>query len=220
MASIAEQIVELVERILDARLQQLFGMLPGKVLSYDAATQRATVQPEPGTRDQDGNSVQHPPIPDVPVRWPRGSGGSAITMPLTAGDRVMLISASASLDRWMQDGTADAPDEDRRGDLSDVVALAGMYPASQTLGAGATAANAMVLSEPSGGQIHLGNGGGPGVARTGDAIGTSVPAGWSTFATQVAGYINAIAPGTVTVPAPGNWSGSITGGSATVRAKG
>lgn len=180
MASLAEQIVDLVERILDARLQQLFGMLPGKVLSYDAATQRATVQPEPATRDQNGDQVQHPPIPDVLVRWPRGSGGSAITMPLAAGDRVMLISASASLDRWLQDGTADAPDEDRRGDLSDVVALAGMYPASQALGAGATHASAMVLSEPTGGQIHLGKSASQAVVL-GDAFST-----WLTTSLSVA----------------------------------
>lgn len=180
MASLAEQIVELVERILDARLQQVFGMLPGKVLSYDAATQRATVQPEPGTRDQNGDQVQHPPIPDVLVRWPRGSGGSAITMPLAAGDRVMLISASASLDRWQQDGTVDAPVEDRRGDLSDVVALAGLYPASQALGAGATHASAMVLSEPTGGQIHLGNGASQ-AAVLGDAFST-----WLTTSLSVA----------------------------------
>lgn len=170
MASLAEQLAELIERALDARLAQIFGMLPGKVVSYDAATQRADVQPEPNTHDEDGAEIAHPVLPGVLVRWPRGHGGCAITMPLQSGDRVMLVAASAGLDRWTKDGTT-SPDEDRRGDMSDMVALAGMYPASDVLGAGATDANAMVLSEPTGGQIKVGKGASQ-AAVLGDALST------------------------------------------------
>ena len=171
MASFAEQLSTLIDQAIDARLSQMFGMLPGKIVSYNANNQTADVQPEPNTLDEDGAEIAHPVLPGVLVRWPRGHGGCAITMPLTAGDRVMLVAASAGLDRWAKDGTT-SRDEDRRGDLSDMVALPGMYPASEALGPGATDATAMVLSEPTGGHIHLGKGGGPGVARQGDATGS------------------------------------------------
>lgn len=240
MASMAEQLVELVERIVQTHLASMFGMLPGTVVAYDQANQLVDVQPEPAGRDEDGNEAAHPVINGVPLRWPRGHGGAALTFPLQQGDRVMLLPASASLDRWLQDGTASAPDEDRRGDLSDVVAVAGLYPRSDVLGAGAFDASATVLSEPAGGQVWLGKGGGPGVARTGDATAsgsltfvavaaapgpgivitlTYVPPGGGPPVVQTVAIGGAVTT-PVVPPVPASITGQITGGSATVKAKG
>jgi hypothetical protein len=129
----AEELLALIEHVVDARLAlALSGVLPGKVLSYDAAKQVADVQPEPATRDEDGNQVNHPVLPDVPVVWPRG-GGASLTFPLQPGDRVTLLPSAVCLDAWQKAGDVTAPAEDRRGGLSGMVALPGLYPRAQAL---------------------------------------------------------------------------------------
>lgn len=213
MAMNADDLVDLIERVVLARLTRLFGMLPGRVQSYDAAAQTCVVQPEPQTRDENGEAVDQPVIADVPVVWLRAGGGS-LTFPLKAGDQVMLVSASADLDAWHDAGGNVDPGEDRRGSLSDVVAVPGLYPRSQKLAAGLASAVDAILQPPAGGKLLVGKDAAKGAARVDDATATTVPADWSTFATAVAGVCNGIAPGSVVVPAPGDWSGKITAGSA------
>ena len=76
---------------------------PGVVVSYDAATQRATVQLGMAVRvrSPDGTEAHEAPltVSNVPVAWPR-AGGFSLTFPLAAGDEVLLIFSSRSLDEW------------------------------------------------------------------------------------------------------------------------
>ena len=76
---------------------------PGIIASYDAATQRATVTlgMSVRVRKPDGSQVHEAPvtIPNVPIAWPR-AGGYSLTFPLAAGDEVLLVFSSRSLDEW------------------------------------------------------------------------------------------------------------------------
>lgn len=124
--------------------------LPGIVVSYDATTQSATVQPAvrgkyraPGTGEL--VSYQMPVIANVPVAFPSAAGIS-ITWPLAAGDPVTLVFAERSIDEWKTVGGNDATARDvRRHDLSDAIAIPGGRPFSDAVPAGGIDATALVM---------------------------------------------------------------------------
>jgi hypothetical protein len=67
-----------------------------------------------------------PIVVDVPVLMP-AAGGIRIRLPIQVGDAVLLVFASSSLDRWLLHGGVTDPGDDRRHDLSDAVALPGLF---------------------------------------------------------------------------------------------
>jgi hypothetical protein len=114
-----------VARVIDG----IRGPMPGRVVSYDAKTQEASVQPllkvtrinESGKRIVDTLPV----INHVPVAF-LGTGAYSITWPVKKGDTVLLLFAEQSLDAWLvNDGIVD-PQGGRRFHISDAIAIPGM----------------------------------------------------------------------------------------------
>lgn len=97
----------------------------GKVVAYDAASQRASVQPVLARALSTGTSEQYPVIEDVPVMWPR-AGGASITFPVKPGDGCLLLFTDSSLDAWKQSGDTGAAGDNRQHALSDAVAIMGV----------------------------------------------------------------------------------------------
>ena len=93
-----------------------------------------------------------PVLPRVPVVFPR-AGDFFLSLPIVKGDRVLLVFADRSLDQWVDAGREGDAVDGRTHDLSDAVAIPGLYPTSEKL-ADAHAAN-MVLGKDGGIQIHL-----------------------------------------------------------------
>lgn len=97
--SFAESIRQAVAKAVLA----LHTAMPGRVVSYDAATQTADVQPLlkwaqflPGRVRE---VADLPVLPDVLVCFPR-AGSLGIHLPLAAGDLVLLVFCSRSLTSW------------------------------------------------------------------------------------------------------------------------
>lgn len=106
-------------RALDERNAQ-WGEIPGKIVSFDAATQTATVQPlyKPLFN---GKPVDMPELLEVPVRFSR-AGGGAITFPIAAGDKVTLRPQMRSSENYLVDGDG-SPSDQRSFNLSDMEAF-------------------------------------------------------------------------------------------------
>lgn len=104
--------------------------MPGRIESYDAGKQEASVQPLIKVALADGSEASLPVINHVPVVWPRG-GGAILSFPLQSGDKVLLVFSERSLDEWLQQGGEVAPADPRAHDLSDAVAIPGLYPFSE-----------------------------------------------------------------------------------------
>jgi hypothetical protein len=75
---------------IEAALRGVHTALPGTIVSYVAATQTATVAPAVKLELAAGVHEDIPPIPEVPVLWPGGTGGS-LHIPLVPGDGVLLL---------------------------------------------------------------------------------------------------------------------------------
>lgn len=120
-----------IEDLFEAFTSRLMRLLRvadvAEVLTYDAATQRATVQPwvHEGRYDEDGTRQTSRPtaITNVPVTFPGTADGFRSTVPLAKGDTVLLIYVNRSLDQWLQRGGAVDPLDDRQHRPDDAVAI-------------------------------------------------------------------------------------------------
>ena len=77
---------------------------PGIVQAYDASQQTVTVQVAIRERmNEDGveNWVEIPLLLDVPIVFPR-AGGYCLTLPITAGDEVLVVYGDNCIDAWWQ----------------------------------------------------------------------------------------------------------------------
>ena len=110
---------ELLRTALEAHQAKMWTSLPGKVVKVNWAEQTMTVQPMIKSRvmQEDGTvkSVSMPPLQDVPFQNPSG-GGATISMPVKAGDEVLVTFSSRSPDGWQQSGNESAsPDSSMHG---------------------------------------------------------------------------------------------------------
>lgn len=130
--------VEVLRTAMDLASNDLFVARPGMVVKYDSNSQKADIKPlikkpyikKDGTKDVDSLPV----LTDVPIIFPR-AGGFYITLPLQPGDDVGLIFMDNSIDLYMNSfGTVDIDPIDLRShDLSDAIAIPGMYPFLRSL---------------------------------------------------------------------------------------
>lgn len=118
---------QIVKDGIEATVANLHVALPAEVVSYDAAKQRCSVQPLIRRKYEDGSVVNLPIITNVPVAFPR-AGNAFISLPLQKGNSVLLVFSERSLDRWLSQGGVTTADDPRKHDLSDAVAIPGVYP--------------------------------------------------------------------------------------------
>ena len=101
--------------------------LPGQVETYDYQLQKASVKPLLKKHYLDGEELSLPVIVNVPVIFPR-SGGASLTFPVNKGDYVLIIFIERALENWLSLGGEVAPGDRRKFDLSDAIAIPGLYP--------------------------------------------------------------------------------------------
>lgn len=120
------ELLEVIENAIRRASEDLHTFMPGRIESYDYRTQKATVKPLLKKRYLDGDVLELPVLGNVPVIFPR-TGTAGITFPVKKGDKVGLIFAERSLERWYLTGEDSEPGDRRRYDLSDAVAIPGLY---------------------------------------------------------------------------------------------
>lgn len=154
---------ELLERFRNAVQEDLHTALPGRVESYDRATQTANVRPmvrralpnvEGGT-----TAEEMPVLRAVPVVWPR-VGNWFLHMPLAVGDSVLLVVLERDLARWRQTGELGDPIDHRAHHLSHAVAIPGLFHRAEELAAGETStadarANELILGHVTGQVVRV-----------------------------------------------------------------
>ena len=116
-----------------SEIYEMHTFMPATILTYNHATQKATVQPVIRGRrfDPETETVSHykmAPIPNVPVKFQQSTGFS-ITFPFSVGDLVLLAFCERSLDELLLTGAMDNVNQDlRRFDISDAIILGAIRP--------------------------------------------------------------------------------------------
>lgn len=125
-------------RLAMAGLQsRVWTALPGVVVSFDASTCTAVIQPAIGGIQYDADNtpqaISLPLLPDVPVVFQRG-GGCSLTFPVKPGDEALVVFSSRPIDAWWQSGGVQRPVNARMHDLSDAFALIGPMSKPNVIG--------------------------------------------------------------------------------------
>lgn len=124
---------QIVRLGIQKELANLHTAMPGKIEAYDPGTRLARVKPLLRRKYEDEDqAVDLPVISNVPVLHPRTSSAQ-VSLPLAAGDYVLLIFCERSIDRWLEIGGAVDPEDPAMHALTDAVAIPGLYPKGEPL---------------------------------------------------------------------------------------
>lgn len=95
-------------------LQSVDGMLPATVVSYNRATNRATVVPSVNMVTTNGENLQRAPYANIPV-LAYGGGDFLINFPLKPGDTGWIEACDRDVSLWLQGrGSSNAPPNTHR----------------------------------------------------------------------------------------------------------
>jgi hypothetical protein len=134
---------------IDRRLRGVHTAIPGTIVSYDATTQRAVIKPAVEIESAVGGEfIALPNISNVPVVWPRGSGGGG-HCPLVQGDGVLLIFPEQDPGAWLA-SVGSQPQTHRRHGLSSPFAIPGATPDANPLPTSAASSSAASWTGPTG----------------------------------------------------------------------
>jgi len=104
--------------------------LPGTIVSYDAGSNRASVQPFGAIKTKDARSIAYPVIYNAPVQFPCGMGGRAgVTFPIRPGDGCIVLFAEGQMDDYLSGGDSF---DGRKHSLNDAMIIPGMYSGGAT----------------------------------------------------------------------------------------
>jgi len=212
----------LLRDAIDARVEQVNTCLPGKVLSYDPASQTASVRltvKRPMRTDTGGTTTEPlPDLPAVPVVFPR-AGDFVLHLPLKAGDGVLVLFSQWSTGEYHRTGedAVDPGDMEHHG-MGSAVCIAGLFSgAAPAEGLDATTLLMGIHDGPAirvtDTKVTVGVDGNPAkkAARKDDTVRVTIPAGAIVVTVPPGGgYGGAV----VNVPvAPLDVDGTITSGS-------
>lgn len=103
-------------------LNTIHTALPAKIISYDHTQNKAIVQPLLNKAYKNG-IVSMPILNDIPIIFPK-----YMFFPILEGDNVLLVFCERSIDLWKQVGSQVTPDDPRKFNLSDAVAIPILQP--------------------------------------------------------------------------------------------
>jgi len=122
-----ENIVDIMDMWLDGRLDDLHTIIPGEIVEYSGHKERnAKVQPLIKIRTSLNKVVQIDPIENVPVMFPSSSAFNML-YPLKKGDGVLLVFSESSIGNFLSQGGIQEADDANRFDLTDCIAIPGLY---------------------------------------------------------------------------------------------
>ena len=115
-------ITDALRQAIQFQLYDVHTALPCIIVSYDYTKQKAEIQPALKKSYLDGTTLSN-----VPVIFPK-AGGASLTFPVVQGDTCLLLFIERSTDLWKSVGGNVAPNDPRKFDLSDAVAIMGLFP--------------------------------------------------------------------------------------------
>lgn len=123
------QLEDMVDAFITSALQDVHVAMPGRVTAYDVTSRLADVKPlvkRVRVIDEERVSETLPIVQDVPVVFP-GAGSYDISWPISAGDLVLIVCTSCSLERWIAGNGGEVdPQDPRRHRIGDAIAIPGL----------------------------------------------------------------------------------------------
>lgn len=123
-----------LSQAIEARLADVNTCLPGRVEAYDASSDTVSVQPLIRRKwRHKAAPTALPVVSGVPVHRPRSSDSWLALPDPVKGDLVLLVFAQRALEPWHGKGGLCDPVDSRRFDLSDAIAIPGLYDRTRVI---------------------------------------------------------------------------------------
>jgi len=132
MDSITPTFEKVIKTMIDNSLINLHTAMPAIVESFDPIKKEISAVPAIKRKLSSGEVNDLPLIENIPICYPQSSS-ALISFPLKKGDSVMLIFSERSLDLWKSKGGKVNPNDVRKHDLSDAVAIPGVFSKNKGL---------------------------------------------------------------------------------------
>lgn len=120
----SREIDEIINDVITSRIAGIHTALPGRIETFDGSL--ASVKPLIKKVFTDGVELSLPVIPGVPVIFPATSDFQ-FTFPLKKGDDCLIIFSERDLSNWIAKGEDSIPADTKKYDLSDAIAIPGLY---------------------------------------------------------------------------------------------
>lgn len=126
--TIEKDLINAVERLVKTYLyENLNTCTIGRIESYDPDKRRARVTPVISKKYANGEVSQYQPIEDIPVMFLQTTKAT-IKIPVKKGDFVLLLFTQRPIDNWKYKGGIVEPDDTRKFDITDAIAIPGILP--------------------------------------------------------------------------------------------
>lgn len=119
-------LTDAIGQAIRSTLNNIHTALPAIITKYDPTGPKAEVKPQIKKIYTDNTVIALPAIVSVPVVFPRTSR-FRLSFPLEEGDGVLLVFSERSLETWLARGEDVAPQDVRKFDLSDAIAIPGLW---------------------------------------------------------------------------------------------
>ena len=151
-----QEFTQEMKNLIQDMIRDVHTMIPGKIVTFDPAVCEASVLPFGKFKKPDGGMIDYPQINRVPVYVMQSSGQTAtMAFPIKPGDECIILFSEQALDTWR---TKSESNTDLRFDLSNAMAIVGMFSRPNPLVAQACSTDAIII-ERSGSRITLQSGG-------------------------------------------------------------
>ncbi len=141
-----QELTEEIESTAAAVVNDIHTAMPGEVVSFDAGSGTASVQPAGKFLTSDGDELDYPLITEVPVVFPFCQQiNVGMAFPVKKGDSCLIIVSEVELDAWRSGAESEGA---LRFDLTNAVAIPGLQKGGGALVAKAAAQNAVMLGTP------------------------------------------------------------------------
>lgn len=141
-----------VDDTIQGKINAIHTIIPGEIVSFDAAQCIATVKPAMKYMKPDRSKIDYPEVSGVPVLFPQAYGQKAtLAFPVKPGDGCLILCAEQSLDYWQYGNETET---DLRFDLTNSVCIVGLFRKGNSVMTEATNGNKMIL-DLSGTRIEL-----------------------------------------------------------------
>lgn len=120
-----DQFNDVIRNIIVNYMSNINTCLPATIETYDPATKKASVKPLL-KRTLNGQEIDTPVIENVPIIFPC-TATAVVSLPINTGDGCLLVFSQRSIDDWLSKGGNIAPTDPRLFDLSDAIAIPGLF---------------------------------------------------------------------------------------------
>ena len=124
---------ELINLIIDQRLESLWTAIPANVISVDYSTLTCSVQPKTKLTNASSDELEDLPIiQNVPISFQK-SGESVLLMLPEVGDVVIVMFTKYALDNLLKDYQTADPGNVRRFSINDCIVVGGLHTSIESV---------------------------------------------------------------------------------------